>query len=185
MFLVLYCSLISWELTDLRMRGKNNCLRITKAIITFPWVSRKQSWAKEKQKTPRNQSKLSFHRMSPKISEWNWILWRALGLHKTKAAAVVMIKLFESDNPLSPKILSSHFLLFSGLGLPPKLGCHHKNIRSIQVINYLKPAHSLSPLILIAGRITFLAHCLDHINLLLDHLHWISCHIYNVIVNHQ
>lgn len=69
--------------------------------------------------------------MSPKISVWNWILWRALALHKTKAAAVVMIKVFESDNPLSPKILSSHFLLFPWpiIGLPPKLGCHHKKYK--------------------------------------------------------
>lgn len=114
--LISYCSLISWELTDLKMRGKNNCLRTTKVIITFPSVSRKQSWATAKQKTPQNQSKFSFHRMPPKISIWNWILWRALGLHKTKAASV-MIKLIESAKLLSPKLLSSHFLLFLLLDL--------------------------------------------------------------------
>lgn len=114
--LMSYCSLISWELTDLKMRGKNNCLRTAKVVITFPSVSRKQSWAIAKQKTPWNQSQLSFCRMTPKISIWNWILWRALGLHKTKAAAVVMIKLIESAKLLSPKLLSSHFVLsFSSL----------------------------------------------------------------------
>ena len=110
--LMSYCSLISWELTDLQTRGKNNCLRKTKVIITFPSVSRKLSWATAKQKTPWNQSKFSFHRISPKISIWNWILWRALGRHKTKAAAVVMIKLIESARLLCPKLLTSHFSLY-------------------------------------------------------------------------
>lgn len=119
--LMSYCCLISWEVTYLRMRGKNNCLRTTKVIIMFPSVSRKLSWGTAKQKTPWSQSKFSFHRMSPKISVWNWILSRALGLHKTQAAAVVMIKLVESAKLLSPKLLFSHFF---AIFLLLDLGCH-------------------------------------------------------------
>lgn len=185
--LMSYCSLISWELTDLRMRGENNCLRTTKVIITFPSVSRKLSWATAKQKTPRNQSKFSFHRMSPKISRWNWILWKALGLHKTKAAAVVMIKLIEWAR--APNFCPRAFCCIPPpwpiLGLPPKVGCHRENIIFIQAINYLTPTRSLAPsLFHIAGKIISLAHCFDHIDLLHDHFHWISPLIYNVTIKH-
>lgn len=117
--------------------------------------------------------------MSPKIPEWNWILQRVLGLHKRKATVVVKIMLTESAKPMSSKLLS----LFASsppwllLGLPPKLGHHERNIRFIQIMNYLVPTYSLCTMYSYCWKICICSLLLGHSNTKHELFHWLSCHI--------